>query len=87
METTAPARPTRRFHRAAGPRLTPDEMRRQGELARVAWVHFGERDAAVAFMNAPHSTLDARPIDLAVSSDDGLARAIDAMAAVPRTSG
>lgn len=85
MSETAPApRPTRRFQRANGPRLTPDEMRRQGELATRAWLHFGERDAAVAFMNASHPDLDGRPIDLAVASDDGLARATAVLTATVR---
>lgn len=85
MTEEAPARrQVRRHFRASTPRLSPDEMRRQGEIAKLAWEHLGERDAVIAFMNTHDPVLEARPIDLAVESDAGLARAGAALTAMPR---
>lgn len=66
---------TRRFRKAmVGERLSADQARRQGHVSRVAWERLGGRDAAVAFLNTHHADLDARPLDLAIASDEGLAR-------------
>lgn len=65
----------RRFRKAiVGERLSPDQQRRQGHVSSLAWQRLGGRDAAVAFLNTHHEALDARPLDLAIASDEGLAR-------------
>lgn len=55
------------------PRLAPAEAMRQGLAARYAWEAFGERERCLTFLNRPHPTLAARPIDIATASDEGLA--------------
>ena len=61
-------------------RLTPDQATRQGQVATSAFRHFGERDAAMAFLNAHDEALGGRPLDLAIASADGLATVEAAMA-------
>ncbi|KZE14705.1 hypothetical protein AVT10_14560 [Sphingomonas hankookensis] len=61
-------------------RLTPDQATRQGQVATSAFRHFGERDAAMAFLNAHDETLGGRPLDLAIASAEGLASVEAAMA-------
>lgn len=58
-------------------RLSPDEAARQGQAAKFAFEHLREPGAAVAFLNTHHDGLNARPIDLAVASAEGL-RAVEA---------
>ncbi len=48
---------------------------RQGSIAQRAFLAFGNRDAAVAFLNTHDDALGQRPIDAAVASADGLAAA------------
>ena len=82
----APAEPTSRpgamkFRRKyTTVRLTPDQATRQGQVATGAFRHFGERDAAMAFLNAHDETLGGRPLDLAIASAEGLASVEAAMA-------
>jgi uncharacterized protein (DUF2384 family) len=57
-----------------GPLPTPDEARRQSHVVQSAWRHFGERGAAMAFLNNPHAVLEGQPLHLAIESDEGLAR-------------
>jgi uncharacterized protein (DUF2384 family) len=83
---TRPGTPgTQRFRpRQSGPRLAPDAAERQGRIARVAWISFGGRDGAVAFLNDHHDALGGRPIDLAIASEagcDAVMRVIAARAA------
>lgn len=82
----APAEPTSRpgamkFRRKyTTVRLTPDQATRQGQVATGAFRHFGERDAAMAFLNAHDEALGGRPLDLAIASAEGLALVEAAMA-------
>lgn len=55
-------------------RLTPDQARRQSDVLRCAWRHFGEPGPVIAFLNAQHKELNGQPLHLAVESDDGLRR-------------
>jgi uncharacterized protein (DUF2384 family) len=64
-----------------GPVLSRDEGARQGRAVRAAHEALGDIEAVRAFLNCHHQGLDARPIDLAVASDDGLARVEAAIAA------
>jgi hypothetical protein len=56
------------------PLPTPDEARRQSDVVQSAWRHFGERGAAIAFLNNRHAALEGQPLHLAIESDEGLAR-------------
>ena len=65
---------TQRFRpRQSGPRLAADAAERQGRIVRQAWVSFGGRDGAIAFLNAHHEALGGRPVELAVASEAGCA--------------
>lgn len=64
-----------------GPVLSRDASARQGKVVRIAQAALGDVEAVRTFLNCHHPALDARPIDLAVASDDGLARVEAAIAA------
>jgi hypothetical protein len=61
-----------RFKKTTQPRLSPGEAQRQGEISRLAFLLLG-RERAIAFLNADNSALGGRPLDLAISSDEGCA--------------
>lgn len=61
-------------------RLTPEQATRQGQVATGAFRHFGDRDAAMAFLNDHDEALGGRPLDLAIASAEGLALVEAAMA-------
>jgi hypothetical protein len=66
---------TKTYRKSSGaPRLTPEQARRQSDLLRCAWRHFGEPGPVIAFLNAKHKQLNGQPLHLAVESDDGLRR-------------
>ena len=67
--------------RPSGPVLSRDEGTRQLRAVRAAHAALGDAEAVRAFLNCHHQGLDGRPIDLAVASDDGLARVEAAIAA------
>jgi uncharacterized protein (DUF2384 family) len=71
----------------SGPVLSRDEGARQGRAVRAAQAALGDVEAVRAFLNCHHAELDARPIDLAVESDDGLARVEAAIAAAGKAAG
>jgi hypothetical protein len=62
--------------------LSRDAGARQGRAVRAAQAALGDIEAVRAFLNSHHDGLAGRPIDLAVASDDGLARVEAAIAAV-----
>ena len=67
--------------RFAGPRLSPEEAKRQGKAATLAWEKLKAPGAAVAFLNSHDEVLGGRPIDIAVASDAGLTAVQEAIAA------
>ena len=71
-----PQGPRRMAFRKRGnsPRPTPDQSRRQSELIRSAWSHFGEAAPIIAFLNTRHAALDGQPLQLAIESDEGFER-------------
>ena len=73
-ETSPEASPARksmmRFRRSNAQRLPPADARRQGEITQLAFLLLG-RDAAIEFLNTAHAGLGARPLDLAIASDEG----------------
>ncbi|MBB5720094.1 hypothetical protein FHR23_003054 [Stakelama sediminis] len=62
--------------RANRTRPPADQQERQSRIARTAWLTLPDRTMAVAFLNEYHDTLGARPIDLAIESEEGL-RAVE----------
>ena len=56
-----------------GPVLSSDEGKRQSRAVRSAQAALGSVEAVRDFLNSHHSALQARPIDLAVASEAGLA--------------
>lgn len=63
-----------RSARANRPKLPKDEARRQGNIATLAFLLLGGRDRAMDFLNTADESLGARPIDLAIASDEGYVR-------------
>jgi uncharacterized protein (DUF2384 family) len=63
-----------RTSRANATRLPRDQARRQGNIATLAFLLLGGRDRAMDFLNTLDETLGARPIDLAIASDDGYSK-------------
>jgi hypothetical protein len=53
---------------------TPEQSRRQGDVVRSAWRHFGEAGSVIAFLNTRQDVLDGHPLHLAIESDAGLER-------------
>ncbi|NOW46466.1 hypothetical protein FHW96_002626 [Novosphingobium sp. SG751A] len=53
--------------------LTPQYLERQSLIANLAYMHFGNRDHAIAFLNAHNASLGAKPLDLAGDSTEGYA--------------
>lgn len=53
---------------------TREQSIRQSAIIQLAWSHFREAAPMIAFLNTHHEALDARPLTLAIESDDGLAR-------------
>jgi len=51
-----------------------EQSRRQSRAVEAAWRHFGEPGPVIAFLNTRNEVLDARPLHLAVESDEGLER-------------
>ena len=58
----------------SAPRLTPEQTRRQSDVLRFAWRHFGAPGPVIAFLNSQHEQLMGQPLHLAVESDEGLMR-------------
>lgn len=54
-------------------RMPADMAKRQGEIAALAFMLLGGRDGAVSFLNSKNQRLGARPIDLAIASEEGFA--------------
>lgn len=62
------------------PRLTREEMVRQGRIVNVAQAALADIVSVRTFLNSHHDGLGGRPIDLAVASDAGLLAAEAAVA-------
>jgi hypothetical protein len=56
--------------RPKGPRLDPDQARRQGEITRLALLLLGQQKA-IEFLNGDNAELGGRPLDLAIASIEG----------------
>lgn len=56
------------------PPPTPEQSRRQGDVVRSAWRHFGEAGPVIAFLNTRQDVLGGHPLHLAIESDAGLER-------------
>jgi uncharacterized protein (DUF2384 family) len=86
-EDTAPTPPVRksRTFRPARVQMPPAAAARQAKVMAVAWTALGNRERVMEFLNADHPALDARPLDLAIASDEGLARVVQALADIRST--
>lgn len=65
----------------AGPVLSTDQGRRQGQAVRSAHAALRGTEAVRAFLNSHHAGLSGRPLDLAVASQAGLAAVEKVLAA------
>jgi hypothetical protein len=61
------------FRKANAERLSSDCARRQGDITTLALTLLG-REPAIAFLNGDNAELGARPLDLAIASEEGRAR-------------
>lgn len=66
--------------------LTSDQRRRQASVMGLAWSVFRSRDDVMLFFNRHSDVLAARPLDLALSSDDGL-RSVETELRIRQTQG
>lgn len=60
--------------RSTSARPTPEQSRRQSDVIRSAWRHFGEPGPVIAFLNTRDDALDGQPLHVAIESDTGLER-------------
>lgn len=66
---------TQRFRRAPNAvLLTREQVRRQGRIAQLAWELLDNREDVIGFLNTYDAELGGRSLDVAVDSDEGLAR-------------
>jgi hypothetical protein len=61
------------FRKANAERLSSASARRQGDITTLALTLLG-REPAIAFLNGDNAELGARPLDLAIASEEGRAR-------------
>ena len=61
-----------RYRTSRAERLPADNARRQGHITHLAFLVLG-RDEAIAFLNEDNAALGARPLDLAIASNEGCA--------------
>lgn len=54
--------------------MSREAAARQLRLTAVAWSTLRTPERVKSFLNSDHATLSARPIDIAIASDTGLAR-------------
>lgn len=59
-------RPRRPF-----PPFPPDQARRQGEVANLAFLQLGGRERAKAYLNNYDTDLGGRPLDIALATQEG----------------
>ena len=70
--------PKPKFRRSRPMAKMPREnAQRQGAIATLAFMEFGDRDKAVTFLNTHNDTLDARPLDVASASSEGFDKVSD----------
>jgi hypothetical protein len=65
---------SRTFRRSASSRSTPEQLRRQDSVVRLAWRSLGASDPVIAFLNTHNEHLGGQPLYLALDSDAGLLR-------------
>jgi len=56
------------------PKLPVEEAKRQGDITQLAFLLLGGKDGAIAFLNNVDPGIDARPLDLAIASEEGYRR-------------
>lgn len=70
--------PARRnvFRRVARTRMPEDQGRRQAEVMTAAWNRFRDTARVKEFLNQPDDALGGTPLDVAMESDEGLAKVV-----------
>jgi hypothetical protein len=71
-----PAKPKiARFRKSnAGPKLSPESAKRQGEITHLAFNLLGGSAPTLSFLNDENAELGGRPIDIAMIDAEGFAR-------------
>ena len=74
----APSEPARRnvFRRVARTRMPEDQGRRQAEVMTAAWNKMRDTAQVKAFLNEADDSLGGTPLEVAMASDEGLARVV-----------
>ena len=75
-------RPRRMFRSSRIAKIPPEAAQRQGLVTRLALEAFGNKDAAIAYLNAESESLGGRPIALATTTVDGLRSVEQDLAAI-----
>lgn len=75
-------RPKRMFRSSRVAKIPPEAAQRQGLVTRLALEAFGNKDAAIAYLNAESERLGGRPIALATTTVDGLRSVEQDLAAI-----
>jgi len=66
-------RTTRTFRRRSDvPKLAPDQVRRQNDVLQSVWRQFKAPGPVIAFLNSRNEQLQGKPLQIALSSEEGL---------------
>lgn len=80
--TPVPGALETQYKRSSMPKLSADAARRQGTITRLALERLGNKEDAIAYLNAERLELGARPIDLATATVEGFERVEKDLAAM-----
>jgi len=64
--------------------MSREAAARQLRLTTLAWTALRTPERVKAFLNSDHAALSARPLDLAIASDSGLASVERLLSELPR---
>jgi len=78
VEAIVPSEPARRnvFRRVARTRMPQDQGRRQAEVMTAAWNRLRDTSQVKAFLNEADESLGGTPLEVAMASDEGLAKVV-----------
>lgn len=71
-DTQEPSAKRNYFRRSNKAKLAPEAARRQGIVTRLALEALGSKEEAIAYLNLDSARLGSRPLDLAISTVEGL---------------
>lgn len=81
-EAQDPSPQKRFFRQARSAKLPPESARRQGLVTKLALDTFGDKDAAITYLNSESVLLGGRPLGLATATADGLRSVEQDLAAI-----